>query len=98
LYPESSGQNTKERMKALTTAKNGFELAEYDLAIRGGGELYGARQWGMSDIAMEAIKNIKMVEAARNEAKSLIQKDVELSIFPLLKERVSLLHGKLHGE
>ncbi|MBU2329848.1 ATP-dependent DNA helicase RecG, partial [Patescibacteria group bacterium] len=68
VLPESYGPTTKERLKALTTAKNGFELAEYDLALRGAGELYGARQWGVSDIAMEALKNIKMVEAARTEA------------------------------
>ena len=50
-------------MKALTTAKNGFELAEYDLKIRGAGELGGGKQWGVSDIGMEALRNIKMVEA-----------------------------------
>jgi ATP-dependent DNA helicase RecG len=85
-------------MKALTTAKNGFELAEYDLALRGAGELYGAKQWGMSDVAMEAIKNIKMVEAARKEAQVLIEKDPRLTSYPLLKPRVDALHGKLHGE
>ena len=43
--PESFGPATKERMKALMTAKNGFELAEYDLALRGAGELSGGKQW-----------------------------------------------------
>ncbi|MDB5259363.1 MAG: recG [Candidatus Taylorbacteria bacterium] len=61
-------EKTIERLKALTTAKNGFELAEFDLAQRGSGGLSGAKQWGVSDIAMEALKNIKMVEAARTEA------------------------------
>ena len=37
--PESSGETTRERMKAFKNAKNGFELAEYDLAQRGAGEL-----------------------------------------------------------
>jgi RecG-like helicase len=54
--PESFGQNTKDRLKAFTSAKNGFELAEYDLALRGAGELAGGKQWGVSDIAMEALK------------------------------------------
>ena len=43
-------------MKAFMSAKNGFELAEYDLALRGAGELAGGKQWGVSDIAMEALK------------------------------------------
>ncbi|MDE1966347.1 MAG: ATP-dependent DNA helicase RecG, partial [Patescibacteria group bacterium] len=46
--PESYGPATKDRMKAFTTAKNGFELAEYDLALRGAGELSGGKQWGIS--------------------------------------------------
>ena len=84
VLPESYGPATKDRLKALTTAKDGFELAEYDLALRGAGELTGARQWGISDIAMEAIQNIKMVEAARTEAKTLIAQDATLSNYPLL--------------
>lgn len=69
----SSREKTVERLKALRDAKNGFELAEIDLAQRGAGELYGGKQWGISDIAMNAIKNIKMVEAARNEAKHIVE-------------------------
>src|SRR6185503_5040902 len=45
VLPETYGENTKNRLKALVTAKNGFELAEYDLTLRGAGELTGARQW-----------------------------------------------------
>ena len=73
VFTESESEKTTERLKALATAKNGFELSELDLKIRGAGELYGGKQWGISDIAMDAIKNIKMVEAARNEARDLVE-------------------------
>lgn len=96
--PNSYGPTTKERLKALTTAKNGFELAEYDLALRGAGELYGARQWGVSDIAMEALKNIKMVEAARIEAQNLIKKDPELVKHPLLAALAKEADEEVHPE
>lgn len=96
--PESYGPTTKERLKALTTAKNGFELAEYDLALRGAGELYGARQWGVSDIAMEALKNIKMVEAARNEAQALVKRDPELKKHPLLRTLAKRADEEVHPE
>lgn len=85
LYAESQGDKTIERLKALTTAKNGFELAEFDLKFRGAGELYGKKQWGVSDVAMEAIKNIKMVEAARTEALRLVNSDDTFKSYPLLK-------------
>ncbi|HEY1041999.1 MAG TPA: ATP-dependent DNA helicase RecG [Candidatus Paceibacterota bacterium] len=96
--PESYGPTTKERLTALTTAKNGFELAEYDLALRGAGELYGAKQWGVSDIAMEALKNVKMVEAARNEAQALIEKDPELKKYPLLATLAKEVDEEVHPE
>lgn len=96
--PNSYGQATKDRLKALTTAKNGFELAEYDLALRGAGELYGARQWGVSDIAMEALKNIKMVEAARTEAQALVKKDPTLAKHPLLAAIAKEADEEVHPE
>jgi ATP-dependent DNA helicase RecG len=55
VLPEKLGDATKDRLKALATAKNGFELAEADLLNRGAGQFYGSRQWGISDITMEVI-------------------------------------------
>ncbi len=84
---------TIERLSALEQAKNGFELSELDLKMRGAGELYGNKQWGISDIAMNAIQNIKMVEAARNEAQSIVRQFATIpaleSQYPLLAESVS---------
>lgn len=94
---EQRSSKTIERLKALKTAKNGFELAEFDLAQRGSGELSGTKQWGISDLGMEAIKNIKMVEAAREEAHKLIEKDPELKKHPLLRNHLEVSE-KIHFE
>jgi ATP-dependent DNA helicase RecG len=85
VCPATRGEKTMDRLKALTKAKNGFELAEMDLMQRGPGELSGRQQWGISDIGMEALKNLKLVEAARNEALELIKKDEHLTKHPLLQ-------------
>jgi ATP-dependent DNA helicase RecG len=98
VFAETKSGKTIERLRALQTAKNGFELAEYDLKFRGAGELSGARQWGVSDIAMEALQNLKMVEAARAEAIRLIDEDSELSNYPSLKQRVKSKVGEFHFE
>jgi ATP-dependent DNA helicase RecG len=96
---ESKSEKTKERLKALATAKNGFELAEHDLTFRGSGELYGAKQSGLSDLGMEAIKNLKLVEAARTEARHLVETTPDLAThFPLIHERVSKIDAELHME
>ncbi|HQT83110.1 MAG TPA: helicase-related protein, partial [Candidatus Paceibacterota bacterium] len=96
--PESFGETTRERMKAFVNAKNGFELAEYDLALRGAGELAGGRQWGVSDIAMEALKNIKLVEAARTEAANLVAADPDLHRHPALLRRARTADTEMHLE
>lgn len=95
---ESKSERVRERLKALTTAKNGFELAEYDLQFRGSGELYGAKQSGLSDLGMEAIKNLKLVEAARDEAKGLVAQEPDLKNYPLIAERVASIGQHLHME
>ncbi|HRZ30412.1 MAG TPA: hypothetical protein P5274_01970, partial [Candidatus Paceibacterota bacterium] len=41
--------------------------------------LSGEKQWGLSDLGMEAIKNLKMVTAARSEAEVIINADPDLS-------------------
>jgi ATP-dependent DNA helicase RecG len=98
VFAEAKSEKTISRLKALKTAKNGFELAELDLTLRGAGELGGTKQWGITDLGMEAIKNIKMVEAARAEAIRLIEEDPELSRFPLLKSKVKEKAGEFHFE
>ena len=96
---ESKSDKTKERLKALTTAKNGFELAEYDLTFRGSGELYGAKQSGLSDLGMEAIKNLKLVEAARTEAYKLVDENPDLlKTHSVIAEKVAHLGERLHME
>ena len=98
VFAESKSQKTTERLKALTTAKNGFELAEYDLKIRGAGELGGGKQWGVSDIGMEALKNIKMVEAARAESQKIIAESPSLKKYPLLLEKIANNKKQIHFE
>ena len=98
IFAEAKSEKTIERLKALKTAKNGFELAELDLVLRGAGELGGTKQWGITDLGMEAIKNIKMVEAARLEATKLIAEDPELTNYPLLKNRVREKVDEFHFE
>jgi ATP-dependent DNA helicase RecG len=86
LFTESNSQNTLKRLKALITAKNSFELAEKDLELRGPGEFLGTRQSGMPDNLMMALKNLSLVQIAKNEAELILQNDPELKNYPLIKK------------
>lgn len=98
VFTESRSQKALARLKALKQAENGFELAEYDLKFRGSGELAGRKQWGISDVGMEALKNLKMVEAARLEAKNLLKESSDLKNYPLLQEKISQSNSNIHFE
>lgn len=97
LSTDTTTSTSIDRLKAIKTAKNGFELSELDLKLRGVGELYAGKQWGVSDIAMDAIQNLKMVEAARNEASKIAESDPDLKNYPLFKSELET-REKVHFE
>ena len=98
LLPETSGAAAAKRLRALEKTNDGFKLAEADLEARGAGDLYGRQQWGVTDLGMEALKNVKLIRAAREEAERLIQTDVTLSTYPTLRERVERASAESHRE
>ena len=98
LFAEVKSEKTMDRLKALKKAASGFELAELDLALRGAGLLSGDKQWGITDLGMDAIKNIKMVEAARTEAIRLTNENPELRSYPDLAQALASKNLHLHFE
>lgn len=98
LAPDTTSAHSLKRLRALERSSDGFALAEADLALRGAGDLYGKQQWGMSDIGMEALKNPRLIEAARAEAERIVSHDPALSAHPLLAERASAALSALHSE
>jgi len=98
LFTESPAKKTAQRLRALLISENGFELAEKDLEIRGPGEIFGKKQWGIPDLAMASLKNIFLVEKARRTAKEILEEDPELKKYPLLRERVEEFRKRIHLE
>ncbi len=98
LFTESPSLKTKRRLKALINCNDGFALAEKDLEIRGPGDFTGTRQWGIPDLMMGALKDIKLVEKTREAAKEILLEDPELKKFPLLREKISRFRTRIHLE
>ncbi|KKR88951.1 MAG: ATP-dependent DNA helicase [Candidatus Wolfebacteria bacterium GW2011_GWA2_42_10] len=102
LLTESSSKITHERLKSLIDAKNGFELAEKDLAIRGPGEFLGTSagwaQTGVPDMAMKAIKNPTLVKDSRKAAEELLSNDSELERYPIVRKRLESFQEEIHLE
>jgi ATP-dependent DNA helicase RecG len=64
------------RLEALVRTTDGFELAEVDLDIRGGGQLLGTRQSGLTDLHFAHLrKDRALLERARALADDLVDVD-----------------------
>ena len=98
LLTESSSKSTALRLQAIEKAKNGMELAEYDLKTRGPGEFLGEVQTGIPDLAMKALQHPALVKEARFTAQQLLAKDPELQNHPLLKKHLSQFQSRIHWE
>jgi len=79
-------KKSAQRIEALLSSDNAFELAEKDLEIRGPGELLGERQTGRLNLKVAKLTDLKLIELAREIAKEILKKDSSLKKFPRLKE------------
>ncbi len=98
LLSNTESEKSGKRLTSLVETKNGFELAENDMMERGPGHFAGVKQSGISDLAMEALKNIKLVEAAKKEARNILEKDKELKNYKEIKERLTAREKTIHFE
>ena len=88
LFTESPARRTNQRLRAIVSAKNAFELAEKDLKIRGPGDLSGTRQSGIPDLAMASLSDISLVKEVKEEVEKISEKDPELKKYPLLQNKL----------
>jgi len=65
---EELTESAHSRLQALCDTNDGFELAEVDLELRGGGALLGTRQSGLSDLRFAHLRRDRdLLEQARAE-------------------------------
>lgn len=69
----------KERLEALVKSNDGFVIAEEDLRIRGPGEFFGFRQWGVPEFRVaNLVRDVDLLQQARQEAFGLLKIDSRL--------------------
>jgi ATP-dependent DNA helicase RecG len=75
----SDAQGAAERLRQFTTTDDGFKIAELDLALRGMGELAGARQSGGVSLRFANFStDLDLLEIARKHASAMIARDPAL--------------------
>jgi ATP-dependent DNA helicase RecG len=87
-------EEAQARMDAICSTDDGFELAERDLALRGGGEFFGTRQHGEIELRWANPEQDKMLLfIAREQAFSLVEQDPELKSVPDLRAHFMRRHA-----
>jgi len=89
LFAEEAGGLARRRLRAVAGERDGFKLAEIDLALRGEGEILGTRQSGLPRFAVaELPDDTPTLIAAREEVLELLRRHGSLgdpALGPLLE-------------
>jgi len=74
LAEEPYGEVAAERLRTMTETNDGFEIAEIDLKLRGPGEFFGTRQWGIPAFRIaNLLRDQEILEWAKREASDFIE-------------------------
>jgi ATP-dependent DNA helicase RecG len=87
------GTATRERLDAVASTLDGFELARVDLEMRREGDILGASQSGNRSALrlLSLLRDEEVIAEARNEAQELVAVSPDLTGFPGLAAMVASL-------
>jgi ATP-dependent DNA helicase RecG len=83
---------SRERLDAVASTADGFELSQKDLELRREGDILGASQSGGRSALrfLKVIQHAGVIEKARTDAQELIDADPTLADHPELEEALDL--------
>ena len=87
---QEEGGVSRERLDAIASTTDGFELSRIDLAQRREGDILGAAQSGSKSTLrfLRALADADIIERAREDARSVVEKDPTLAKHPSLARTI----------
>ena len=87
---QEEGGVSRERLDAVASTTDGFELSHIDLAQRREGDILGAAQSGSKSTLrfLRALADADIIERAREDARSVVEKDPTLAKHPSLARTI----------
>jgi ATP-dependent DNA helicase RecG len=81
LFADATSELAGRRMDAIEAERDGFKLAEVDLALRGEGEILGTRQSGLPSFRVATLpEDFELLRAARREVLGLLDRHGSLEV------------------
>lgn len=95
-----AGSPTAQRLQAVASTTDGFELSRLDVELRSEGDVLGSRQSGIRSglRLLSVIRDEETIEAAREAATQLVDADPELAGSPALAAAVATLEQTEQAE
>jgi len=79
LYAPPLSKTAKARIEVLRETDDGFEIAERDLALRGGGDMMGLKQSGLPNYRFaDPFAHADLIRAAHDDARLILNRDPDL--------------------
>jgi ATP-dependent DNA helicase RecG len=73
LAAEPLNEVAEERLRTLSETTDGFRIAEIDLKLRGPGDFFGTRQWGIPGFRVgNLLRDQEILEWAKREAADFV--------------------------
>ncbi|OLF08400.1 ATP-dependent DNA helicase RecG [Actinophytocola xinjiangensis] len=95
-----SGTATRDRLDAVASTLDGFELAQVDLEMRREGDILGATQSGKHSQLrlLSLLRDADLIAQAREVAQQLVGESPDLAEYPGLARMVTSLVGESRAE
>ncbi|MEH2260118.1 ATP-dependent DNA helicase RecG [Nostoc sp.] len=98
LMSSSRSPDAQQRLKVLEQSQDGFFISEMDMRFRGPGQVLGTRQSGVPDFTLASlVDDEEVLLLARQAAEKIIEMDVTLERWYLMKEELKYRYERLMG-
>lgn len=93
LFTDSLSTTVSERLDFFCSTTDGFKVAEYDLAMRGPGEVYGSQQSGEMQFQFASLADTALISVAQECVRG-----IDFADYPVLDARVRAWEEDIHLE
>lgn len=81
LMTDHVTDESRQRLRLMSSTTDGFKIAEEDLKMRGPGDFFGQRQHGLPPLKIaDLTKDMLLFEETKNLTREILEKDPELDL------------------
>lgn len=94
LFMTNFSERANQRLHALLSAKDSFELAKIDLELRGPGDVYGVEQSGFPEFKLAKLTDVAIIQEAQACAQEILTLPPEKhpKLWSIIQDNIRSIH------